>query len=269
MHLSHPAAAFQGIPKEDVFFAANDRFVQMGYGYVILSMQPEMYPERPMHIYLCIEAQPSARNLLLGALLARAEQLRAMYPHLKGRIYTQLLPNQWEMLNFYSHNGFAGNDAEEEFVFSIPDQPAPTPPMGCQFASVPLTTVEESQAFLNRLNMYRMTPITPDYLTLQMQQPYFMALGFYRGGQPVAEIMVSGARPDMAGLVSMYVVAPYRRRGIGKALVQSAAALLRERGVRQCITQIYSLNEPQVRLMKSLSASRRRIVGILPSIEIG
>lgn len=269
MHLSHPAADFQGIPKEDAFFAANDRFVQMGFGYVILSMQPELYPDKPMHIYLYIEAQPSARNLLLGALLARAEQIRALYPHLKGRIYTHLQPNQWEMLNFYSHNGFINNDAEEEYVFSIADVAAPTPPMGCQFASVPLSTQEEAQAFLNRINMYRMTPITPDYLTVQMQQPYFMALGFYRGGQPIGEIMVSGAQLEMAGLVTMYVVSSYRRRGIGKALAQSAAALLRERGVRQCATQIYSLNEPQVRLVKSLGASRRRIVGILPSIDIG
>ncbi len=269
MHLSHPAAPFQGIPREDVFFVANDQFVQLGYGYIILSMQMEVYPERPMQIYINIEAQPSARNLLLGALLARAEQIRAQYPHLKGRISTQLAPNQFDLITFYNQNGFTSNDAEEEHIFTLPNVPAPTPPMSCQFASVPLQTAEQTQAFLARMNMYRMTPITMDYMTLQMQQPYFMALGFYRGGQPIAEIMMSGYRPDMAALVMVYVRNEHRRHGVGSALVRSASALLRERGVTHCITQVYSRNEPQMKLMKSLGASRRRIVGILPSMDIG
>lgn len=269
MRLSQPNGPYQGIPKEDVFFVADDRYVQLGVGFVILSMQTEMYPERPMQIYIQVDAQPSARNLLLGALLARAEQYRAMYPQLRGRIYTQLVPTQWEMINFYSHNGFANNDAEEEYIFTLPDIKVNTPPMSCQFASVPLQTLEQTHAFLARLNAYRMTPITMDYLMLQMQQPYFMALGYYRGGQPIAEILVSGSRPDTGGLVMLYCRSEYRRSGIGKSLLTSAAGLLRERGVTQCVTLVFSRNEPQIGLMKSLAASRRRIVSILPGIDIG
>lgn len=267
MRLSHPSAPFQGIPPEDVFFATNDRYVQMGMGLTVLSMQPELYPEKPLQIYVYIDAQPSARDLLLGALIGRSEQLRAMYPHLKGRIYTEVSPNQWEMLNFYNRNGFANTDAEEEFVFQLPQVP-PQPPMGCQFASVPLQTVQDQQAFLQRLNAYRMTPIGLDYLTLQMQQPYFMALGYYRGDQPMAEMLVTGASPETATLAMLYVRKEYRRRGIARALLGSCAGILRERGTAQMITHIHSRNEPQVGLMRSLGGVRRRIVTILPAIEI-
>lgn len=269
MHLSHPSAPFQGIPKEDVFFAAGDNMIQMGYGYVIVTMQPELYPERPMQIYLHISAQPSARSLLLGALLGRAEQIRAYYPGIKGRIYAHLPAGQSDMLNFYLHSGFTYDDAEEEYIFTLPEGNLPSPPMGCQFASVPLQTPDEFALFLSRINHYRMTPIGMDYLTVQAQQPHFMALGFYRGGQPVAELFTTGAQNGIAGLVSMYVRQDCRRQGMAKALLLSCAALLRERGVTQCMAQIYSRNLPQKGLMRSLSAVRRRMDAILPGIDIG
>ena len=113
-----------------------------------------------------------------------------------------------------------------------------------------------------------MVPISPDFLTLQMQQPYFMALGFYRGGQPLSELMLTGHSPESSGLVMLYTRADYRRRGSARMLLLSAAALLRERGAQQVITHIYGRSEAQQGLIKGLGGVRRRIVSILPSIEI-
>lgn len=267
MRLSHPTAPYQGIPPQDVFFVANDRYVQMGVGFVVLSMNTEMYPDRPLEIYLYIEAQPSARDLLLGALLGRAEQMRAMFPGMPGRIYTELSSGDWEMLNFYSRNGFASADAQEEYVMPMPLSPAQTP-MGCQLASVPLASPQEQHAFLQRVNAYRMTPISHDFLTLQMQQPYFMALGFYRSGQPVSEMIMTGASPENSALVMIYTKGEFRRKGIARALILSAAQLLRERETQQIVTQIYSRSAAQMGLVKAFGGTRRRIVTILPSIDI-
>jgi len=140
MRLSHPQAPYQGIPAEDVFFAANDQYVQLGVAYIILNMQEEIYPERPMQLYVDIQSQASARNLLLGALLGRAEQIRAAFPHLKGRIYTEVSPTQFDMTTFYTQNGFSAADAREEYAFPLP-RGGFQAPMGCEFASVPLQTV--------------------------------------------------------------------------------------------------------------------------------
>lgn len=267
MRLSHPSAPYQGIPPEDVFFVANDRYVQLGLGYLVLSMNQEMYPDKPMEIFLSIEAQPTARDLLLGALLGRSEQLRAQFPGVKGRIYTVLSPNNWEMLNFYNRNGFANADAQEEHVFPLPMSQAVTP-MGIQFASVPLQSPQEQAAFLQRLNACRMTPITMDFLTLQMHQPYFMALGYYRAGQPLAEMLMTGASPESAALVMLYTRADHRRKGLARSLVLSASGLLRERGVQQVVTHLYSRSPAQTGLIKSLGGTRRRIINILPSLDI-
>ena len=268
MRLSHPSAPFQGIPPSDVFFAANDQYIQLGIGYVILNMQEEMYPERPLQLFIDIQSQVSARSLLLGAVLGRSEQIRADYPQLKGRIYTEIAPAQFDLMTFFTMNGFVMNDAREEHIFPLPSGPA-QPPMGCEFASVPLQTVQDQMAFLARLNRYRLSPISHDFLTLQMQQPYFLSLGYYRSGHPVAELMMTGASNDTSALVMLYVQRDMRRRGIGKSLLQAASELLRQHGVRSALTQVFSANAPQMGLMHSLGASRRRIINTLPHIDLG
>lgn len=267
MRLSHPNAPFQGVPPQDVFFAANDQYIQLGIGYIILNMQEELYPERPLQMYVDIQAQATARNLLLGALLGRSEQIRAQYPNLKGRIYTEFSPTQFDLTTFYQQNGFSTNDAREEHVFPLP-LGSGQPPMGCEFASVPLQTPQDQYAFLSRLNRYRLSPIGHDYLTVQMQQPYFLALGYYRGGHPIAEVVVTGASADTAALVMLYVQQDMRRRGVAKSLLQASCALLRQRGVSSMITQVFSANMPQMALMKSLNATKRRIVSVLPNLNI-
>ena len=268
MRLSHPNAPYQGIPAEDVFFAASDEYVQLGLGYIIINLQEETYPERPVQLYVDIKAQPSSRNLLLGALLGRAEQIRAAYPQVKGRIYTQIAPSQFDLVTFYNQNGFAANDAREEHMFFL-QTGAAQPPMGCEFASVPLQSAQEQYDFLYRLNRYRMTPITHDFLTLQMQQPYFLALGYYRAGHPIAEMLLTGTSADTCALIMLYVQRDMRRKGVARSLLQSGANLFGERGGINILTQVYTANAPQMGLMRSLSSNKRKIIAVLPNIEFG
>ncbi|NCB36496.1 MAG: GNAT family N-acetyltransferase, partial [Clostridia bacterium] len=74
--------------------------------------------------------------------------------------------------------------------------------------------------------------------------------------------------PQSAALVTLYTRAEYRRKGIARALILSAANLLREREAQQIVTQIYSRSQAQMGLVKALGGTRRRIVTILPSIDI-
>lgn len=268
MRLSHPNAPYQGVPAEDVFFAANDQYIQLGLGYIIVNLQEEMYPERPVQLFLDIQSQPSSRNLILGALLGRAEQIRAVYPQVKGRIYTQITPAQFDLMTFYSQNGFATNDAREEHMFPLPTG-ASQSPMGCEFASVPLQTVQDQYDFLNRLNRYRMSPISHDFLTLQMQQPYFLALGYYRAGHPIAEMLMTGSSPNTSALIMLYVQRDMRRKGVGKSLLQAGANLFTQRGGVNVLTQVFTANQAQMGLMRSLSSTKRKIISILPNIEFG
>jgi len=266
MRISHPQAPFQGIAPENVFFVANDQQVQMGTGYVTMFFQPEMYPQQPAHIFMQIDAQPSARALMYGALLARAEQLRAQTPHLPARLYAQVTPEDAEMLRFYESCGMVYDDAEELYRFNLPEGVARAP-MGMQFASVPLADEISQNAFLQRINAHRIQPLTRDYLQLCQQQQHFMALGFYRGGQPVCEAVFSGTGVN-ATLLMIYTRSDFRRQGLAKQLLGAAGYLLKERGVVNMYTRIFRRNAPQVALMKKLGGTFVRTVTALPGMDL-
>ena len=266
MRITHPQAAFQGIPPENMFFVANDQQIQLGTGYVMQFFQGELYPERPNHLFLQIDCQPSARALMFGALLARAYQLKAQYPNLPARLYAQVPPENQEMLRFYEACGLRSDDGEDLFRF-LPPAGVPQAPMGLTFGSVPLHNEASQDAFLARINAQRIQPFTRDYLQLWQQQQHFMALGFYRNGQPVSECIVTGAGSS-ATLLMIYTRSDYRRQGMAKNLLGAASALLRERGVNTMYTHIFRRHVPQMALMRRVNGVFVRTVTALPGMDL-
>lgn len=266
MRITHPQSVFQGIPPEDMFFVANDQQIQMGTGFVIRFMQFEMYPERPQHLFLQIDAQPSARALLFGALLARSEQLRALTPNIPARLYAQLQPTDDDMLKFYEKCGFRADDSEDMYRFS-PTEGVAHAPMGMKFASVALNDDASLNSFLTRINQYRIQPIDRDYLMLWMQQQHFLALGFYHGNMPVCEAVFTGAG-DQVTLTTLYTHAQYRRQGLATQMIGAASSILRERGVEVIYTHIFRRNAPQSALMKRVNGVFIRPVTLLPGVDI-
>ena len=133
-----------------------------------------------------------------------------------------------------------------EFRFLPPDG-VPRAPMGMEFASVPLADEASQNAFLSRINAQRIQPITRDYLQLWQQQQHFMALGFYKGGQPVCETILTGTGAN-ATLLMIYTRSDMRRQGMAKQLLGAASALLRERGFDQ--PELYPVCAQAARLFR-------------------
>lgn len=266
MHLTHPIAPYQGIAPEDCIFVTNDQMIEIGMGSLTQFWQQEMYPEAPLHLYMQLESQPAGRNLLLGALLARAEQIRAQHPQVKARLYTQVAPENWEMVNFYNKAGFKADDSEDLYHFPLPIWPA-HPPVACNYASVALRTPDEVQGFLNRMNAYRITPLDADFLGQCMQMEHFTCIGYYRGAHAVCEALLTG-QGSAVTLVSMYVRADYRRQGFAKSILGAAADILRPRGVTQVSARIFSRHAPQVGLMRAAGAAKVRTISLLPGIYL-
>ena len=266
MRITHPPAPFQGVAPENVFFVANDQQVQLGTGYVMQFYQGEMYPERPLHFFLQIDCQPSGRALLFGALLARAEQLRAQTPDLPARLYAQVKPEDLELMRFYEACGLKNDDGEDLYRF-LPPPGFAQAPMGMTFASVPLEDEASQNGFLNRINAQRIQPITRDYLQIWQQQQHFLALGFYRAGQPICETVIAGTGPS-ATLLMIYTRSDHRRQGLARQLIEAASSLLQQRGVTVMYTHVFRRSVPQMALMRHLNASFIRTVTALPGLDL-
>lgn len=266
MRITHPIAPYQGFQPEDVFFVSDDRLTQLGTGYVIRFEQPSMYPERPVHYFISIEAQPQARSMLFGALLARAEQLQAATGAKPARLYACVSPDDTAMLRFYEECGLVADDAEDVVRFE-PVAGEQRAPMGMQYGSVPLQDMPSRMAFLERVNYNCIQAFEQDYLTLWQQQPLFMALGFYQGTLPVSEVILTGAE-ETATLLHIYTLSNYRRQHIANQLLGAACGILSARGVKNIYAHVFRRNRPQVNLMDKLNASFVKTVNILPGMDM-
>ena len=266
MHLIHPIAPVEGVAAEDCVHVTNEQMLPLGTGHVTMFFQPEMYPDTPLHVYMKMDSQPAGRNLLLGALLARAEQLRAQYPDVNGRLYTELSPDDLDMLRFYEKAGFKQDDSEDLYHFALPLWPARAP-VTCNYGPVQLQTQQDAEAFLQRMNAYRITPIDLGFLSQCMQMEHFLALGYYRGNNAVCEALFTGQGQNVT-LVSLYVRSDYRRQGFAKAIIGAACDILRPRGVMQVSARVYSRNAAQLGLMKAAEARKVRTVSVLPGITL-
>ncbi len=268
MLINHPPSEYQGIPAENVFFVSSDRHIQLGYGCVIPFFQAELYPSEPLHIYMQMDTQLSARAILFGALLARAGQIRSE-KGVPARFYTQVDPKDTELMKFYTQMGMKNDDSEDLYSFYLPYGRAQAP-MGFDYYQVPMVTPQDEASFLERLNRYRIQAVNHDHLTLWRQQEHFLALGFYRQGnlqEPVCEAVFTGAG-QTATLLNIYTVPQYRRQRLASQLIEAASVHLRDQGVAVMYTHIFKRNTPQTALMQHLKGQFIRTVNCLPGINM-
>ncbi len=265
MIIQHPVSDYQGMPPENVFFAYNDQRIQLGMGFVAQFNQAELYPEQPLHVFMQIDSQPSARCLLFGALLARAGVIRSEASQ-PVRLYTQIESKEIETLRFFEKMGFKNDDSEDLYSFQLP-YGRPVAPVGFNYYQSPLNTPEDEIALLNRLNRYRIQPVSRDYLTLWRQQEHFLALSYYYQNENVCECVFTGTGTN-ATLISIYTLPQFRRQHLASQLLNSACYHLRERGVSVAYTHIFRRNTPQNALMRHLRGQFMRQVNYLPGINM-
>lgn len=267
MRVYHPLGAYQGLPPENVFFVMDDMDIQQGTGFVMPFYQPDMFPERPMHLYMQLDAPPAFQYMLFGALLARVSQLRAQNPYIPTRLYTQLAVEDARGMEFFTGNGFLMDDAEDQVRFAVPEA-AGKVPMGCTIANVPLRNEYEQQAMLYRVNQGRILAMDLNALGECMQRPHFLALGIYRGQEPMGEVILSGTG-DRAILAALYVRPAYRHIGMGKALLTRALQMLREEGVTQVEALVLRRSAAQCAMARSFGAKFIRTTCFYPGINLG
>ena len=79
------------------------------------------------------------------------------------------------MMAFYMESGFDANDALDVVALGVPNARAAAP-MGYDMGYVPMSDPAERQAFLMRMNTYRLDAWSPAMLQRYMSFPHFMAL---------------------------------------------------------------------------------------------
>ena len=265
MQVYHPAQTNNGLPPENVFLVADSAHITVAEGYLVQTYHPYLFPERPINLYLSVFSKGPGLDMLLGALLARAVQLRQQTPNLKARVFAQVGMQDAGMLSFYQESGFIADDALDVVRLSMPSA-KPTAPMGYELGQVPLQKPLEQASFLMRMNAYRLDVLQHPMLQRYMAMPHFTAFYLSRGPEIVGEIAFTGAG-DTAQLIGLYVTPNFRRLGLGKTLVATGLTSLKDRGVTNFEAEIIRRNVPQCRLAQSSKATFVRTACLYPGIN--
>lgn len=265
MQVFHPAQTNNGLPPENVFLVADSANLTVAEGYLVQTYHPYLFPERPINLYLSVFSKGPGLDMLLGALLARAVQLREQTPNLKARVFAQVGMQDAAMLSFYQESGFQADDALDVVRIAAPNV-KPSAPMGYEMGMVPLAQPLEQTAFLMRMNTYRLDALQQSMLQRYMSMPHFTALYMSRGPEIVGEIAFTGVG-DTAKLIGLYVMRNYRNLGIAKTLIAAGIHQLTERGVTTVEADVIRRNIPQCRLAQSCKATFIRTDCLYPGIN--
>lgn len=265
MHVFHPAQATNGIPPENVFLIADSANVPVAEGFLIHTYHPYLFEDRPVNMFLSIQSKGPGKDMLLGALLARAYQLRLQTPYLKARVFAQVSMQDAPMMSFYMDGGFQADDALDVVQLGPPNA-RPNAPMGYDLGVIPLHSPIEQQAFLVRMNTYRLDVLQQAMLQRYMTMPHFLALYMSRGNEIVGEIIFTG-EGQAAKLVGLYIMPKYRRMGLAKAMIAVGMKALAEQGVNHLEGEIIRRNIPQCCLAQSCNATFIRTACFYPGLN--
>ena len=267
MHVFHPPQTSNGLPPENVFLIADSANTTIAEGFLIPTFHPYLFPERPITMYISVNSKGPGRDMLLGALLARAHQLHTQNPKWAARAFAQVATQNAAMMSFYLDSGFAADDALDVVALHMPNA-KPNAPMGYDMGYVPLFSPAEQQAFLFRMNAYRLNVIQPMVLQRYMAMPRFVALYLSRGQDIVGEILLTG-EGAAAKIIGLYIIPAYRRLGLAKSLVSAGMKYLYDQGVTHFEGDIIRRNIAQCQLGQSCGATFIRTACFFPGINYG
>ncbi len=265
MHVYHPQQTTNGIPPENVFLVADSANMTIAEGFLVHTYHPYLFPERPINMFISVNSKGPGRDMLLGALLARAYQLRQQQPMLRARVFAQVGIQDAPMMSFYLEGGFGKDDALDVVKLSMPNA-KPSAPMGYDMGQVPLQTPMQQQALLMRMNIYRLDVLQIPLLQRYMSMQHFMALYISRGKDIVGEILFTGEGPA-AKIIGLYIMPQYRRMGLAKTLIAAGMRYLGDVGCTHFEADVIRRNAAQCALAQSCNATFIRTACFYPGLN--
>ena len=152
MLLKHAREPIDGQGIENTFEAIDERTGALLASCVIYTHVNEaLYPTRPLRIYLGIEGD-EVPDILLGAAVARAKGI-AHESAMPARIFTEVEPDNRELMELLQMHGFADNDGLVLMRLEVEDAEDYRLPAGCVTVMDDLDDPIEQKYFLDRYNM--------------------------------------------------------------------------------------------------------------------
>lgn len=266
MILRHVREPIDGQPTENAFEAIDGPSGnRIGMCTIFVHENEELFPSRPLRIYMEIEGDP-APDALLGASVARAKEIALQYS-VPSRIFTQLEPDDAAGLASLNALGFKDNDGLVCMRRRLPVSPAVPMPIGCVLVKDDLDDPIEQKYFLERYN------------NLFNEEYDFEWLQDFRSHDGFCRLLVV-APTGMAGeaviwneggigkIGWLYTSRKWRRLGVAKYLLDKACSLFTEAGKVDAEAEIQARIPNMLHLMERAGFRQAKLVMRYPGIDM-
>jgi ribosomal protein S18 acetylase RimI-like enzyme len=257
-----------GAERDNSFIVHDNAGVELGQGRLQILGNRAPTLDNPLQIRMYLDAHPAARDMLYGALTARAKFLQRQRRAGPARLVAECDPNNVEMRGYYAKAGFDDTDGEELFHWDLrADQRPFYAPVGTTITQIQLQNYADMGALLTRVNYWGVQQHEIEWLLEAADLPYFAAYGVYSGHECVGEVMATGAEGE-AVLEMLYTLPEWRRRHVATALMLHLREVLARRGATTLRVQSQRSNRASIRLLERLQFQWMHTLLIYPSMNL-
>lgn len=266
LHLVRSSLNNPFVVAENGFLCLNDLNEPVSSGYIIQLQKKEIFPDRPLNLYMHISNITGAgpvigRDLLLGALMATSSRIRTANRNVPMRLFTKLNCEDSDSISFYKNAGFDVESSFQELCeIQIPATQS-TRQLGCICAVTPLRTINDLNNLYTRMQRTQRTPDDYPILRYNFEQqlcwPFYVAIPLGNTIKVVGEAIFFGDKKGNAVLHSLYVNSPYRSKGLEQAVMAYAMKTLTE---NREIHRFYAYRETIIPCEKEIASTSANVI---------
>ncbi|MBQ3574172.1 MAG: GNAT family N-acetyltransferase [Clostridia bacterium] len=217
MILRHAREQVNGQPIENCFEAIDERSgKKLGSCTIYVQENENLFPNRPVRIYMEIEGDP-APDALLGASVARAKELALKFRR-PARIFTQVEPEDEVRLASLSALGFRDTDGLVDMQRKLPYVRGADLPNGCVTVVDDLDDPLEQDYFLERYNHLFGEDYDMEWLqTLRKHKDFKRVLIVAPNGMVGESIIWHEGKKGV--IAWLHIARRWRRKGLSRVLL--------------------------------------------------
>lgn len=266
MILRHVRAPIDDQPAENTFEAIDERSgAQLGACTIYVSRNAELFPTRPIRIYLDIEGNP-APDALLGAAIARAKELGTQSGE-PCRIFTQIDPADEGGMKTLAMFGFKDSDGLVCMRRDLPISEMDELPLGSVEVKDDLDDPIEQEYFLERCRQLYNEEFGSEYLAELMQHEGFKRLLIVSPAGMLGEALIW--QEGDAGVIGwLYTAKKWRRKGIARCLTEIACAEFQQRGLKWAQAEVQAKIPNLLHVMESSGFRQAELILRYPGMDM-
>lgn len=266
MLLKHAREPLGGQPIENTFEAIDERTGALLANCVIYIRQNRsLFPSRPLRIMLSFEGE-SVPDILLGGAIARAKDIAHQH-RMPARIYTELDPDNLDLLEKLEIHGFSDNDGLVLMQRPLEDRVDYRLPAGCVTVMDDLDDPIEQKFFLDRYNMTFDEQYDFEWLQTFREKPGFKRILIVSPNGMVGETVIW--QDGKSGMIEwLFVAKKWREMGVAATLTDIACTEFTKRGLSYAEAEVQARMPRILRMMEAFDFHQEELICRYPGIDI-